>query len=256
VLSEADRSRLASTRFTDVRWFAEIGSTNDWLLAAARDGAPEGMVAVADHQTSGRGRRDRTWVAPPGSSLLVSILLRPDLPPDRLQLVTAAVALAARSACSRVAGVTPDLKWPNDLIVETRKLGGILAESLVSAHSIAVVVGLGLNVEWPDERPSGISEVAVSLADIAKRSVPRGALLTELLAGLHQRMTDWNAVAADYRTACTTVGQRVRVELPDETFEAHATRLLDDGRLEIAPLSGGECRLISAADIVHLRPAR
>ncbi|HZQ88358.1 MAG TPA: bifunctional biotin--[acetyl-CoA-carboxylase] synthetase/biotin operon repressor, partial [Acidimicrobiales bacterium] len=85
------------------------------MLDAAREGAPEGTVAVADHQTAGRGRLGRVWVAPPGASLLVSILLRPSLPPDRLHLATAAVALSAAAALEEVAGFRPGLKWPNDL---------------------------------------------------------------------------------------------------------------------------------------------
>src|SRR4051812_27340870 len=108
-------------------------------------GAPEGLAAVADHQTAGRGRLGRAWVAPPGASLLLSVLFRPDLAPERLHLTTAAVALAAAEACEAVAGVLPVLKWPNDLLVGDRKLAGVLAESRLPA----VVVGIGLNVNWP-----------------------------------------------------------------------------------------------------------
>src|SRR5947207_861906 len=106
-------------------------------MALARDGGAEGVVVVADHQTAGRGRLGRTWVAPPGGSLLTSILLRPGLPHDRLHLVTAAVALAGVSAVDVVAGVRARLKWPNDLVVDDRKVAGVLAE----ADGGAVVVG-------------------------------------------------------------------------------------------------------------------
>ena len=131
-----------------MRRFAEIGSTNTWLLERAREGAPEGLVAVAEHQTAGRGRRGRTWEAPPGANLLVSFLLRPRLPLERRHLVVAAVALAAREACIATGGealaAVVGLKWPNDLLAGGQKLAGVLAE----ADGDAVVVGMGLNVGW------------------------------------------------------------------------------------------------------------
>ena len=167
VTGGADRARaaLAGTRFADVRWVATTGSTNSDAMAAARDGAAEGLVVVADHQSAGRGRQARTWVAPPGGSLLLSVLLRP---PARVAgAVTMAAAVAMAESVEQVAGVSPGLKWPNDLVVATedgdRKLAGILAEadwpagSTVSAgyrapapHDRAVVVvGIGVNVTWP-----------------------------------------------------------------------------------------------------------
>src|SRR3954452_9704987 len=127
------RRALAGTRFGDVRWVDETGSTNADALALARQGAPEGIVLVADHQTAGRGRQGRTWEAPAGASLLTTILLRP--PAAVAGLVTMAVALAASDAVADVAGFEPRLKWPNDLVwpgdgsAPARKLAGILAEA-------------------------------------------------------------------------------------------------------------------------------
>ena len=106
---------LAGTRFADVRWVGETGSTNTDALALARDGAPEGVVLVADHQTAGRGRLGRTWEAPPGASLLVSVLLRP--PAAVADAVTMAAGVAMAEAVAEVAGVDARLKWPNDLVV-------------------------------------------------------------------------------------------------------------------------------------------
>ena len=113
----------------DVRRHADLDSTNRQAADLARAGAPEGVVVVADHQTAGRGRLGRVWDAPPGSSLLMTVLLRPALDAARLHLVTMAVALAAADACAEVAGFVPELKWPNDLVVQDRKLAGILAEA-------------------------------------------------------------------------------------------------------------------------------
>ncbi len=126
----ADRS---PARFADVRWVAETGSTNADAMALIRHGAPEGIVLVADHQTAGRGRRGRTWEAPPGAGLLLSVLLRP--PAEVVDLCTMAVGLAAAEAVAEVAGFEPRLKWPNDLVwpgdgsAPDRKLAGILAEA-------------------------------------------------------------------------------------------------------------------------------
>ena len=100
-----------------IEHFDVIDSTNTWVGERALEGAPEGLVAVADFQSAGRGRLDRRWESPPSASLLCSILLRPDVAPDQLQLVVACVALAARAALVRLCGVRPALKWPNDLIV-------------------------------------------------------------------------------------------------------------------------------------------
>jgi BirA family biotin operon repressor/biotin-[acetyl-CoA-carboxylase] ligase len=164
----------AETRFGPIRRFAEIDSTNRYLLERARAGAAEGEVTVADYQSAGRGRLGRRWEAPPGSNLLVSVLLRPVLETEELHLCTVAVALAAAAACERGAGVVAELKWPNDLMVRGRKLGGILAEALpadpgpgtgpgpgptaANRDTAAVVVGLGLNVRWP--APDGAGETA------------------------------------------------------------------------------------------------
>ena len=119
VTSGAERvtAALVGSRFTDVRWVATTGSTNADAMALARDGAPEGVVVVADHQSAGRGRRDRSWVAPPGGSLLVSVLLRP--PSAVAGAVTMAAGLAMAEAVDEVAGVSAGLKWPNDLVVAT-----------------------------------------------------------------------------------------------------------------------------------------
>jgi BirA family biotin operon repressor/biotin-[acetyl-CoA-carboxylase] ligase len=155
-------------RFGDVRWLEETDSTNTRLLEEARAGAPEGRVLAADHQTAGRGRMGRRWEAPPGSALLVSVLVRPALPLGRAHLVTMAAGLAASDACEALAGVRPGLKWPNDLVVDDAKLAGLLAESVVEGDALrALVVGMGLNVT------AAPAEGATCLAGAAGRTVER-----------------------------------------------------------------------------------
>ena len=202
------------------------------------------MVAVADHQTAGRGRLGRTWEAPRGASLLLSVLLTPSLPPGRLHLVTAAVALSAADACESVAGFRPGLKWPNDLVVDDRKLAGVLAE----ADLPAVVVGIGVNVNWDTDVPNG----GVAANQVAGRPVDADALLATLLDRLSTRYGDWDAIARDFRRSSATIGRDVRVDLVDESFTGTAADITDDGHLLV---DVGMClRTVTAGDVVHLRP--
>ncbi len=250
--------------FGQVRRLGVVGSTNAYLLGEARRGAPAGLVAVADHQTAGRGRLGRRWEAPPGSSLLVSVLLRPVLSPD-LHLCTAAVALATASACRTVAGVWPTVKWPNDLLIGDDKLAGVLAEADAAAPggppgSVAVVVGVGCNVDWPGPPDAG----GTSLADAAGRPVDREQLLQALLTELGPRVealgTDDGRRGLDdeLRARCRTLGQVVRVDLAgtdvvEDGVVGRAVELTAEGHLVVE--TGDGRVVIAAGDVVHLRPA-
>jgi BirA family biotin operon repressor/biotin-[acetyl-CoA-carboxylase] ligase len=211
-------------RFSDVRWFAEVDSTNRVAAQMARAGAADGLVVGADHQTAGRGRRGRIWESRPGSALLVSVVLRP-----APALVTLAAGLAAAEACEAVAAVRTTLKWPNDVQVGGTKVGGILSE-LVDG---AAVVGLGLNLGWA---PPG--------AACLGPGVGRDALL---LAYLHA-LEDPADVLDRYRARCATIGRRVRVDLPASTVEGVAEAVDEDGRLVVDGVA------VTAGDVVHLRP--
>jgi BirA family biotin operon repressor/biotin-[acetyl-CoA-carboxylase] ligase len=231
-----------------VQHVAETGSTNDDLVAAARQGAPSGTVLVTDHQTAGRGRLGRRWDAPPGSSLLVSVLVRPSpAAADRLHGATQAVGLSAQAACIDGAGFRPELKWPNDLLVGSRKLAGVLAEALPGA----VVVGMGLNVAWPPEP----TELAISASSAAGRPVGRDELLAAYLDHLGRRFAQWehepDILHGDYRRNLATLGRAVRVELATGTIDGTAVDVAADGQLVV--VSDGEQHLVSAADVVHLR---
>lgn len=230
---------------------AETGSTNADLLVAARSGAPSGTVLVADRQTAGRGRRGRNWDAPAGSSLLLSVLVRPDLPVGRLHLLTQWVALVAADACQQVAGVRPVLKWPNDLLVGDRKLAGILAESVLAGDRVeAVVVGIGLNVDWPDPMPGELAERATSLAAAAGRHIGVDEVLTATLDGL-ARGFDPTIFSRRYRTELATLGRTVRLELGDRVVEGVAVDVTTDGHLVVE--ADGARTAFAVGDVVHLR---
>jgi BirA family biotin operon repressor/biotin-[acetyl-CoA-carboxylase] ligase len=213
-------------------WFvAETGSTNADLLACGD--APDRAVLVAGHQIAGRGRLGRTWDAPPGVNLLASIMFRdvPDQPGD----LTRAVGIAAVDAVASVAGVQARLKWPNDVLVDDRKLAGILAQRATEG---AVVVGIGLNVGWA---PPGAARLGPG--------VDPWSVLTELLRALGAQGPDNHD---RYRGLLATLGRRVRVELASGDVVGRAVDVARDGTLQVVD----ECAIthhIDAGDVVHLR---
>jgi BirA family biotin operon repressor/biotin-[acetyl-CoA-carboxylase] ligase len=235
------------------RWrvlhFAELDSTNRYLLAAAADGARDGLVAVADHQTAGRGRLDRRWEAPPGSSLLVSVLLRLPVGGDGFRLVMAA-SVALAEAVETTAGIAAGLKWPNDVVVGDRKLAGLLAERVDDA----LVVGAGCNVNWDAFGPE-LVETATACNLESGRPVDRDALLEAYLAGLAARLGAPARVLDAYVARLGTVGRRVRIERGGgAVLEGVATDLDPSGALLVRDASG-VLHTVTVGDVVHLRPA-
>ncbi len=257
---------MVTSRFADIRRFGTIDSTNRYLLDEARRGAPEGVVAVADHQEAGRGRLGRRWEAPPGSNLLVSVLLRPDLPAGSRHLASAVVALAAADAIADRTGVSPGVKWPNDLLGrDGRKLAGVLAEADLGdgrdPSGAPIVVGIGINVGWPADQadlPPELAEVATSVRRETGEDIDRDELLNALLTALEPRVADLGTPegrsrqAAEFRDRCTTLGSRVRVTLPDGGFEGTAVDVTPEGHLVVD--SAGGRRTVVAGDVVHVRP--
>lgn len=226
-----------------LRWLPEVDSTNRVVADAAREGEAQGLVVAADHQTAGRGRLDRPWDAPAGTALLASILLRPDLHPSRLHLVTAAVGLSA-AAVLAARGVSAELKWPNDLLVGEAKLAGILAEAVGGA----VVVGIGVNLS---AAPAGAAAADV----VAGRPIDAGDLLAGVLGELSGRLGRWDEVVLEYEGKCATVGRRVRVERAAGALVGRASRVEADGALVVTLDATGEEVAVSAGDVIHLRPA-
>jgi BirA family biotin operon repressor/biotin-[acetyl-CoA-carboxylase] ligase len=241
----------------EIRWLDEVGSTNTYVRELARQGAPAGLVAVADHQTAGRGRLDRRWESPPGANLLASVLLRPGCDGGDVHLCAGAVALAGADACRAVAGVEPVLKWPNDLLLDGAKLAGVLAEAEFAGSNLtAVVVGIGINVAWPGPAEAG----GTCLDDEGGRAQPvdRRVLLDQLLGALGPRCAlleeaaGRRTLADEVRRRCATLGQQVRVTLGAEELTGRASAIDDAGRLVVETASGS--RSVSAGDVVHLRP--
>jgi BirA family biotin operon repressor/biotin-[acetyl-CoA-carboxylase] ligase len=245
-------SRISEMGRWRIHHFAELDSTNRFLLEEARGGATDGLVAVADVQTAGRGRLDRRWEAPAGSSMLVSVLLRSPVDDDGAHAGRAVMAagVALTRAVAQVADVAAELKWPNDLVVGDRKLAGLLAER----EGDALVVGAGANVNW-ESFPPDLAASATACNLEAGRTVDGDALLLAYLADLERGLADPAAVLDSYRVRLATLGRRVRVELPGGvSLEGAATAVADDGALVVLDDVGTE-HIVTAADVVHLRPA-
>ncbi|WP_436492144.1 biotin--[acetyl-CoA-carboxylase] ligase [Actinokineospora sp. HUAS TT18] len=240
---------------------SSTGSTNADLIAA--EGAADRTVLIAETQTAGRGRRAREWVSPPESGLYLSVLLRPEgVPAARLGTLSL-VAGVALARAARHAGVTATLKWPNDLLagLAQAKCAGVLAEV---GQDGAVVVGIGVNVgPLPDPVPPGPGGIpATSIAEEGG-SGDRAELAVALLRAFDEAERSWrgaegdlatSGLLAEYRSNCSTLGQRVRVELPeDRDFQGTAIDIDGEGRLVVD--AAGAARTVSAGDVVHLRSA-
>jgi BirA family transcriptional regulator, biotin operon repressor / biotin---[acetyl-CoA-carboxylase] ligase len=171
------------------RDYAYVESTPSTQLLLDPD-APEGAVAVAGEQTAGRGRLGRRWFAPAGTSLLCSLQLRPEVPPERLPELTGVAALACAEAIAVVTRLTPEVKFPNDLLLDGRKVAGVLAE----AREGRIVLGVGINVNIPEsDLPTEVDRPATSLLVETGREHDRAELLVELLERLERRYDDWVA---------------------------------------------------------------
>jgi len=247
-----------------VRTVASTGSTNADVAALAADGEPEGLVLAAAHQHAGRGRLDRTWTAPPGAALAVSVLLRPGTAGPQRPVVDrsrwawlpllAGVALVDSLAA---AGVPAVLKWPNDVLVGGAKLAGILAE----VAGDAVVLGTGVNLtQAREELPV---PTATSLQLSGARTTDADAVLGGYLDALAARYEAWRAAGGDpelsglgpaYRRACATVGVAVRVLLPGAPPVAGRAEAVDgQGRLVVRD-AAGSVHAFAAGDVHHVRP--
>jgi BirA family biotin operon repressor/biotin-[acetyl-CoA-carboxylase] ligase len=258
-LRERDLQRAlvrSSGRWTSVRVAASLPSTNAEVASLARDGTPGGLVLVAEEQTAGRGRLDRTWSAPARSGLTFSVLLRPDgVPPAAWGWFPLLAGVAVAGAVSTLAELDVRLKWPNDVLVGERKLAGVLAERVDDA----VVIGVGLNVSLRTDELPVASATSLHLEKSAV--VDRMPVLLAVLRSMGRLYDEFVTASGDadasglrssYRGLCATLGRSVRAELPGgHVVTGTAVDVDDSGRLVLDAPDGTE--LIGAGDIVHLR---
>lgn len=233
----------APVRYDDV-----TGSTQATALALAEGGAPEWTLVAAAHQTAGRGRLGRGWESEPGQALLFSVVLRPELPPERVPLLTLLAGAAMARACREAAGVDVGCKWPNDLMAGEGKAGGVLAEAMVTGGRVQhVVLGIGLNVTGAPRDVPGA--VALGRGDPA-----------EVLSVFLRVFRDWyrpgdpafpSQCLAHYRPDCVTLGRRVRATTVEGgAVEGRAVDLDERGGLVVDTDRGLE--LVAFGEVVHL----
>jgi BirA family transcriptional regulator, biotin operon repressor / biotin---[acetyl-CoA-carboxylase] ligase len=226
-----------------IEYHRQIDSTNTRAVELARAGAPEGTLVLAEEQTAGRGRLGRQWHAPAGSSLLFSLILRPDLAPSQAQRATMIVSLAAVEAIDAVTRLHAAVKWPNDVLVNGRKVGGVLTELGAGASSRLdyVVVGMGLNVNLAVEDLPEVMTPATSLMREAGQRVSRLSLLLALLERVEyhlERMRRGRSPHEAWRRRLATLGQHVVVGTPEESIEGLAVDVDADGALLVRIVDG------------------
>lgn len=240
----------ASPRWRQVEYEPVVGSTNTIVAERAAAGEQPGLVVVAERQTAGRGRRDRSWSDQARGSLAVTTLVRA---PDRATLVTLAAGLAVGDAAA-AQGIDTTLKWPNDALTpDDRKCAGVLIETVTGG---LLAVGIGINVDWR-QRSDHVDPSWGSLAESLGADVDRWVLLADLLRALDGHLGQADArpdrLVETYRGRCSTLGREVRVELSDGVLTGTAEDVAEDGALLVR--TGERTVTVHAGDVHHVRPA-
>lgn len=235
----------------------ELPSTNALVVERAHAGAPDGLVVVADHQTAGRGRLDRTWETPRGTALTFSLLVRPRTPTRAWPWLPLLAGYAVDKAL-KARGLAAGVKWPNDVLVGEKKIAGILVERIDTPTGPAAVIGVGVNV--------GLRAVELPVPTATSLEIELGApvdrtdVLVEVLNTIREAFDAWEVggdlngmrLAESYAAACVTVGRRVRVDLPDgSVLEGEAVEIDPTGQLVVE--ADGVRRPVAAGDVVHVR---
>ena len=226
-----------------------LPSTNDAAKALARQGAGEGTLVLAEGQSAGRGRLGRTWESPLGTGIYLSLLLRPPLPPAEMPKITLTTAVAVAAALQTACGVATGIKWPNDIIYQGKKLGGILTEMETESDAMShVIVGVGLNINTP-VFPAHLQETATSLAATG-RTYPRLPIIRAFLAamdGLYGRFLaqDFAAILQQWRQRAVMLGKTVVIRRGEVVHTGVALDVADDGALLLARPDGGVEKVFS-----------
>ncbi len=254
------QARLGKPRIIgrDIRVLDQVISTNDVIEQMTTDNPTEGLAVFAESQTKGRGRLGRRWSSPSGKGLWFSILLRPNLHPMEITQLTAAAATALARAIENETGLHAEIKWPNDLLIDGKKVAGILTElqgELDLVHY--VIIGIGIDVQQsPSDFPAELRKSAISLKMALGRPVDRPSLATAILRELdrdYARILDrqFKELAEEWEARCSTLGQHVSIEVGARTLRGRAEALdpngalllrTDHGRLE--PITGGDVLIL------------
>jgi len=234
--------------------YEETGSTNDVALEMANKGEPEGSVIFAESQTKGRGRLKRQWYSPKRKGLWFSLILRPDMSPQYAPIITACGAVAVAKAVGSFTGLSVWIKWPNDIFVNGKKVGGILTELSTEIDSVKfVIIGIGINVngtKWPEE----LKNIATSLEEEGGRKYSRIDLSREILKSLDYyygliRKKYFQEIIEEWKNMSLVLGRRVRVNQGSEKYEAQAMGMDEQGAL-IVRTDDGFTKHIMSGDVI------
>ncbi|MCD8340659.1 MAG: biotin--[acetyl-CoA-carboxylase] ligase [Clostridiales bacterium] len=236
--------------------FQSIDSTNNYLKRE-EEHLPSGTVAVANEQTGGRGRRGRTFQSPGEVGVYLSALLRPDVEPAKALDLTAYVAVAVCEGIEAATGLQPEIKWTNDIVIQGRKICGILTEMMLESESMtlrSIVTGIGINVNQREEDfPEDIRAMAGSLAMMTGAPVRRGRLTAEIINALDRMYTDWSAGGTDYleryRRRCLTLGREVQLLHPDDTVEPAFAEDVDEQFGLVVRMPDGTRRTVTSGEV-------
>ncbi len=252
---EITPGQLSETRFNKIKHVLETGSTNSDLILKASE-LPDGFLLIADHQLEGRGRKGRKWDAPPSMNLIFSVLLHPKWPPERHQLVTPALALSTVEVLENL-GLRASVKWPNDVMIElekNKKIAGILAEYIQQENPV-LVIGMGLNVGWPQEKDSAPPNSTSLIACGIKKD--KSELLIEILKNFEKKLIEISleegdvAFRREYLERSLTIGNQVRVKHINGETVGKAIDIEKDGSLIIENEDG--ITSVTEGDVIHLR---
>ena len=241
----------------------ETPSTNTLGLTLATSGEPHGTVILAEHQTAGKGRWGRSWISPPNKNIYCSLIVKDPRLQPHLTWVPLVTGLALSEAIQRACSITTSLKWPNDLLIRHKKLGGILCESTSRGTTpVALIVGFGVNVNASlDDFPAGLQAASTSLLQESGRPCNRNTLLACMFNQLEKwydqlASNDIKGVHAAYEAVCSTLGSDVRCTLTgSREIHGRATAIGKDGSLQVTPFDQGAKKPIEvrSADITHVR---
>ena len=240
--------------------FDSIDSTNLEAMRQAKAGAPEGLCIVAREQTRGRGRLDRNWHSPKDAGVYLTIVLRPQFELARWPLISLAAALAVHEAIRKTCDVNADIKWPNDICVDDRKLCGILAETVETENGTAAIVGIGINLN-DESFPPELELLATSLQAVTGNEVDRDLLTDSLLDAFGEQYEilqsgDGESTIREWcQHSSYGFGRQVRVSLAAENFTGVTRGLESDGALRVET-AGGKIRAVRAGDVTALRAYR
>ncbi|MCS4540837.1 MAG: biotin--[acetyl-CoA-carboxylase] ligase [Euryarchaeota archaeon] len=241
----------------EIHHFKEIDSTNDFAKELAFKGAKEGTVVISEVQKAGKGRFGKTWISPSGG-IWMSLILRPKISPHQAPKLTLITGVSVAEAIRQVCGLNVKIKWPNDILLNGKKLCGILTEMSGDMDTIEyVVIGIGINANVDvDIFPAEIREGATSLKKELKKDAPRIPLVQRLMEELEKNYEifkeDFLPILTKYKELSATIGNLVRINIKDESIVGEAIGIDSDGAL-ILELADGSLKRIIAGECIHLQ---